>query len=54
MDSKTLSILLGQYSVSFTLDTYAHVLDDHKWDGMKLMEELLTIDQTAPPSFLYP
>ena len=54
MDSKTLSILLGHYSVSFTLDTYAHVLDDHKWDGMKLMEELLTIDQTAPPSFLYP
>lgn len=25
--------LLGHYSVSFTLDTYAHVLDDHKWEG---------------------
>ncbi|MCD8050576.1 MAG: site-specific integrase, partial [Clostridiales bacterium] len=28
MDEKTLSVLLGHYSVSFTLDTYAHVLDD--------------------------
>ena len=40
MDSKTLSTILGHYSVSFTLDTYAHVLDAHKREGMKLMEEL--------------
>lgn len=40
MDPKTLSIILGHYSVSFTLDTYAHVLDDHKREGMSLMDEL--------------
>jgi hypothetical protein len=54
MDSKTLSILLGHYSGSFTLDTYAHVLNDQKWAGMKLMEELLTIDQTVPANLIYP
>ena len=54
MDTKTLSVLLGHYSVSFTLDTYAHVLTDYKREGMKLMEELCTIDQTAPPSLCYP
>lgn len=42
MDSKTLSMILGHYSVSFTLDTYAHVLDSHKREGMMLMEELFT------------
>jgi len=40
MDAKTLSVLLGHYSVSFTLDTYAHVLDSQKKDAMSLMEEL--------------
>ena len=53
MDIKTLSILLGHYSVSFTMDTYAHVLDDHKWEGMQLMEELYTIE-TVPVQQLYP
>ena len=54
MDFKTLSVLLGHYSVAFTMDTYAHVLDDHKWEGMKLMEDLYTIDQTPPVQQLYP
>ena len=54
MDNKTLSVLLGHYSVSFTLDTYAHVLDDHKWEGMNLMQELYTIDQTVPTQQAYP
>lgn len=40
MDPKTLSILLGHYSVAFTLDTYAHVLDSQKWEAMKTMEAL--------------
>lgn len=40
MDPKTLSVILGHYSVSFTLDTYAHVLIDHKREGMALMEDL--------------
>lgn len=40
MDSKTLSEILGHYSVAFTLDTYAHVLDNHKRQNMLLMEEL--------------
>lgn len=54
MDSKTLSMLLGHYSVAFTMDTYAHVLDDHKWEGMKLMEDLYTIDRTPTAQSLYP
>lgn len=54
MDSKTLSMLLGHTSVAFTMDTYTHVLDDHKWEGMKLMEELYTIDQTPPVQQIYP
>lgn len=54
MDEKTLSILLGHYSVAFTMDTYTHVLDDHKWDEMKLMEELYSIDRTASTQHFYP
>ena len=54
MDNKTLSVLLGHYSVAFTMDTYAHVLDDHKWEGMQLMEDLYTIDQSMPTQQLYP
>ena len=40
MDRITLSFLLGEYSVAFTLDTYAHVLDSQKWEAMKTMEAL--------------
>ena len=44
MDHKTLSMILGHTDVAFTLNTYTHVLDSHKREGMKLMEELF-----APP-----
>lgn len=54
MDAKTLSILLGHYSVSFTLDTYTHVLNEYKWEGMKLMEELCSIGQTTLVTTSYP
>lgn len=40
MDAKTLSILLGHYSVGFTLDTYAHVLTDQKWIAMQTMANM--------------
>ena len=40
MDAKTLSTILGHTDVAFTLNTYTHVLDSHKREGMKLMEEL--------------
>ncbi|MCM1316476.1 MAG: site-specific integrase [Prevotella sp.] len=40
MDAKTLSSILGHYSVAFTLDTYAHVLDNHKREEMMLMGNL--------------
>ena len=40
MDSKTLSMILGHYSVSFTMDTYTHVQDKHKIEAMSLMDEL--------------
>ena len=43
MNAKTLSTLLGHYSVSFTLDTYTHVLDSQKHEEMQLMEELFTM-----------
>lgn len=54
MDEKTLSILLGHYSVAFTMDTYTHVLDDHKWEGMQLMEDLYSIERAASTEQLYP
>ena len=54
MDSKTLSILLGHFSVAFTQDTYTHVLDAHKWDGINLMEGLFDLDQSVPVQQAYP
>lgn len=40
MDVKALSKILGHASVGFTLDTYAHLLDDHKRESMMLMQKL--------------
>ena len=54
MDVKTLSVLLGHYSVSFTLDTYAHVLNDHKVEGMALMEDLYTAESASVHELFYP
>ena len=48
MDAKTLSTILGHYSVSFTLDTYAHVLNEHKQEGMALMNELYNLQPCIP------
>lgn len=53
MESKTLSSILGHYSVAFTLDTYAHVLDSQKRESMKLMEEFYTTP-TLPQNRIYP
>jgi len=33
VDFKTLSAMLGHYSVAFTLDVYGHVTDDMKRDA---------------------
>ena len=46
MDAKTVSVLLGHASVSFTMDTYAHVLTDCKRESMALMEDLYSMNQT--------
>lgn len=54
MDEKTLSTILGHYSVAFTLDTYAHVLHEHMNQEMGCMEELYTIDQAVPQNLIYP
>lgn len=54
MDSKTLSAFMGHYSVSFTLDTYAHVLDDHKQIGMALMGDLFAEQPITPADITYP
>ncbi len=53
MDAKTLSTLLGHYSVAFTLDTYTHVLDSQKHEEMKLMEDLFSMP-TVPQNQSYP
>ena len=53
MDSKTLSSILGHYSVAFTLDTYAHVLDSQKRESMKVMEEFYTAPE-MPQNRIYP
>lgn len=53
MDAKTLSILLGHYSVAFTLDTYTHVLDSQKHEEMACMEELFA-KPTIPQNQMYP
>ena len=44
MDVKTLSVLLGHYSVGFTLDTYAHVLTDQKWTAMQTMANMYNME----------
>lgn len=54
MDVKTLSVILGHASVAFTLDTYAHVLDDHKQAGMALMEDLFNIPEAVSVDTTYP
>jgi len=47
MDPKTLSEIMGHYSVSFTLDTYAHVLDGHKQEAVALLGDLFTAQRRA-------
>lgn len=54
MDAKTLSMILGHYSVSFTLDTYTHVLDQHKHEGMALMDELYVDSSESERDSIYP
>ena len=44
MDMKTVSAIAGHSSVSFTLDTYGHVLEEHKRESMKLMNKLYIQD----------
>lgn len=53
MDAKTLSMLLGHYSVSFTMDTYTHVQDKHKIEAMSLMDALYEEAATVK-SYVYP
>ena len=48
MDAKTISALLGHASTSFTLDTYTHVLDTQRRDGMALMDDIFAVQNDAP------
>lgn len=41
MDIKTLSTILGHSNVAFTLDTYAHVTEDLKFEAMAAMNSFL-------------
>lgn len=54
MDAKTLSVIMGHYSVSFTLDTYAHVLNGHKQEAVALLKDLFTAQPAPPQNFAYP
>ena len=40
MDHKTLSVILGHYSVAFTMDTYVHSMDEHKRREMDKMDDI--------------
>ena len=40
MDYKTLSAILGHYSVAFTMDTYVHSVDEHKRHEMDKMADM--------------
>ena len=40
MDYKTLSAILGHYSVAFTMDTYVHSMDEHKRREMDKMDDM--------------
>lgn len=48
MDYKTLSSILGHTSVAFTMDTYAHVLEDFKQEQMAKMEGLFAKPKPTP------
>ena len=48
MDMKTLSAILGHASVSFTMDTYAHVMPDHKHEEMQRMADLYSAIPKRP------
>lgn len=54
MDAKTLSIILGHYSVSFTLDTYTHVLNEQKHESMALLADLYQTGSDFDKPNLYP
>ena len=54
IDAKTLSVILGHYSVAFTLDTYTHVLDEHKHEGIALMHALYADDLQQEREETYP
>ena len=56
MDAKTVSAIMGHYSVAFTLDTYGHVLDSHKREEMMKMEKMFSvpIQQQSYPIIITP
>ena len=43
MDYKTLSAILGHYSVAFTMDTYVHSMDEHKRHEMDKMNDMFGV-----------
>ena len=43
MDCKTLSAILGHYSVAFTMDTYVHSMDEHKRNEMNKMDDMFGV-----------
>ena len=53
MDYKTLSVILGHYSVAFTMDTYVHSMDEHKRHEMDKMDDMFGMPEIlrgVPPA----
>ena len=48
MDYKTLSAILGHYSVAFTMDTYGHSMDEHKRHEMDKMNDMFGMQYSIP------
>lgn len=54
MDTKTVSVIMGHYSVGFNLDVYAHVLDSHKREEMMKMKSLFELPTMPAQQQAYP
>lgn len=54
MDAKTVSTIMGHYSVAFTLDVYGHVMDSRKREEMMKMEGLFELPIMPPQQQSYP
>ena len=53
MDAKTLSVIPSKASVAYRLNTYTHVLIEHKHEGMALLNGLFDIQPYPHRDYIY-